>query len=160
MGGWCAYYIPVEDSKGNKAGIDSFRTYRLSDEDFDNFQRGFTGKGSSYEEAIADRMLPSDQDESNLFYIHLVAAEVDPSGSYWTGTIFQPDYHNLDTEDGGIDVGYPRFGSNDKAKVYHIDRGSQIEPFAMRVESIYVEGAVHTAICSLYAGLIIALTIF
>ena len=150
----------MEDSKGNKAGIDSFRTYRLSDEDFDNFQRGFTGKGSSYEEAIADRMLPADQDESNLFYIHLVAAEVDPSGSYWTGTIFQPDYHNLDTEDGGIDVGYPRFGSNDKAKVYHIDRGSQIEPFAMRVESIYVEGAVHTAICSLYAGLIIALTIF
>ena len=89
-----------------------------------------------------------------------MAAEVDPSGSYWTGTIFQPDYHNLDTEDGGIDVGYPRFGNNDKAKVYHIDRGSQIEPFAMRVESIYVEGAVHTAICSLYAGLIITLSIF
>ena len=60
MGGWCAFYIPVQDSKGNRAGIDSFRTYRLSDEDFDAFEQAYAGKGSSYEEAIADKMLPAE----------------------------------------------------------------------------------------------------
>ena len=60
MGGWCAFYIPVKDSKGNKGGIDSFRTYRLSDEDFDTFEQGYTGKGSSYEDAIADKILPAE----------------------------------------------------------------------------------------------------
>ena len=58
MGGWCVYYIPVEDHKGNSAGFDSFHTYRLKDADFDALEEAYQGSGTDFEKVIADLMLP------------------------------------------------------------------------------------------------------
>ena len=93
--------------------------------------------------------------------MHLVAAEVDPDGSHWTGSLFQPDFHDLDqTEDPSITTGYPRFGTDEKVKVYWIDRGSTIEALAMRIESTFLMGAIPSLAVFPSAAIALALTTF
>ena len=90
MGGWCVYYRPGD------AGIHKFHTYRMQDEDFEEFERNFNGEGSSYEQAISEFILPDTIGGNNLEYLHLFSAELDADGANWTASAFQPDYHVLD----------------------------------------------------------------
>ena len=161
MGGWCVYYTPIEDHRGNKTGYDQFHTYRLTDADFDRFENSFDGNGSAYELGIADNKLPDEQGGNNLQYIHLFAGEVDADGEHWTGKAFQPDYHIVDQTEGlSITTGFPRFGADNKVKTYYIDRTSTVEPMAMRVESVYLMGAISNfEVCSLMA-ITLALAVF
>ena len=68
----------------------------MSDADFDEFENHFYGNGASYEELIAEKKLPTEPSDNNLEYLHLFVGEVDPDGTHWTGTAFQPDYHVID----------------------------------------------------------------
>ena len=88
MGGWCVYYIPMEDQKGNSAGHDSFHTYRLTENDFDALEEGFHGSGSSFETVIAETKLPDQIGGNNLEYLHRFVGEVDPDSEHWTASIF------------------------------------------------------------------------
>ena len=93
--------------------------------------------------------------------MHLVAGEVEPDGSHWTGSLFQPDYHELDqVEDLSITVGYPRIGTEEKVKVYFVDRSETIEALAMRIETKFLEGALPTFTILASTTIVIALTTF
>ena len=159
VGGWCVYYRPVEDHKGNSAGYDAFHTYRLKDAEFDAFEKNWKGIGSSFEEVITESKLPDQVGGNNLEYLHLFKGEVDSDGEHWSASTFQPDYHVLDqTENLTITEGYPRFGKDDKAKAYYIDRGQTIEPLALRIETIYLNGAFASLFA--YSALIASLIVF